>query len=106
MKINSTGPQTQLGVYNIAQMQGAKLEAAKTGNTGATAVQQDRVALSEQGRLIADAQQAVALIPDVRTSLVSEVKNEVENGTYIFDNQLSAEGLLRESMVNQAALYY
>jgi negative regulator of flagellin synthesis FlgM len=106
MKINGTDLQSQLSVYKTSQVQGTKLETAKTGNTGATSAQQDRVALSEQGRLIADAQRAVAFIPDVRASLVSEVKNEVQDGTYIFDNQRSAEGILRESMVNQAALYY
>jgi negative regulator of flagellin synthesis FlgM len=106
MKINGTDLQSQLSVYKTAHVQGTKLETVKTGNTGATAAQQDRVALSEQGRLIADAQRAVAFIPDVRASLVSEVKNEVQDGTYIFDNQRSAEGILRESMVNQAALYY
>jgi negative regulator of flagellin synthesis FlgM len=106
MKINGTDLRSRLSVYKTEQAQGTKLEAVKTGKTGVSAAQQDRVALSEQGRLIADAQRAVAFIPDVRASLVSEVKNEVDNGTYVFDHQRSAEGILRESMVNQAALYY
>lgn len=106
MKINGTDLRSRLSVYKAEQAQGTNLEAVKTGKRGVSAAQQDRVALSEQGRLIADAQRAVAFIPDVRASLVSEVKNEVDNGTYVFDNQRSAEGILRESMVNQAALYY
>jgi anti-sigma28 factor (negative regulator of flagellin synthesis) len=54
--------------------------------------------------LIADAQRAVAFVPDVRESLVSRIQNDMQNGTYVVDNQKAAEGLLRESMVNQAAL--
>jgi len=106
MKINNTGLQSRLSVYKTAQVQGSNLETVKTGNTGTTSARQDRVALSERGQLIADAQRAVAFIPDVRESLVSEVRNDLQNGTYVFDNQRSAEGILRESMVNQAALYY
>ena len=106
MKINGTSLQSQLSVYKTAQVQGNKLETGKVGNSGATGAQQDRVALSEQGRMIADAQQAVMFIPDVRESLVTEVRNDLESGAYVIDNQRSAEGILRESMVNEAALYY
>ena len=106
MKINGTGLQSQLSVYKTAQVQGNKIEKSKTGYAAASGAQQDRVALSDQGRLVADAQRAVAFIPDVRESLVTEVRNDLESGTYVFDNERSAEGILRESMVNEAALYY
>ncbi len=106
MKINGTGLQSQLSVYQTAQVQSDKSEPSKIGNAVTTGTQQDRVALSEQGRLIADAQRSIAFIPDVRESLVSEVRNDLDNGTYVFDNERSAEGILRESMVNEAALYH
>jgi flagellar biosynthesis anti-sigma factor FlgM len=66
--------------------------------------QQDRVALSARGQSIADAQRAAASVPDIRESLVSRIQTDMQNGTYVVDNQKAAEGLLRESMVNQAAL--
>ena len=66
--------------------------------------QQDRVALSGRGRSIADAQRAMASVPDVRESLVFQIRNDLQNATYAVDIQKAAEGLLRESMVNQAAL--
>jgi flagellar biosynthesis anti-sigma factor FlgM len=106
MKINGTDLPTQLGVYKTAQVQGFGQEPSKIGNTTTFGAQQDRVALSEQGQMIADAQRTVAFIPDVRESLVTEVQTDLENGTYVFDNERSAEGILRESMVNEAALYF
>ncbi|WP_419660592.1 FlgM: predicted flagellar biosynthesis anti-sigma factor [Desulfosarcina variabilis str. Montpellier] len=106
MKINGTDLQSQLSVYKTAQLQGNKIETAKTTTANAAGAQQDRVALSEQGRMIADAQRAVAFIPDVRESLVSEVRNDLESGSYVFDNQRSAEGILKESMVNEAAMSF
>jgi negative regulator of flagellin synthesis FlgM len=106
MKINGTVLQSQLSVYKTAQVQGNKIEKSNVGYAAASGAHQDRVALSDQGRLVADAQRAVAFIPDVRDSLVTGVRNDLANGTYVYDNQRSAEGILRESMVNEAALYY
>ena len=70
----------------------------------ASTPQQDRVALSNRGRSMADARLAMASVPDVRESLVSRIKNDLQNGTYVIDNQKTAEGILRESMVNHAAM--
>lgn len=106
MKVNGTDPHSLLGVYQTAQSRGVKLTSVNTETSGgATAApQQDRVALSGSGRLIADAQRAIASVPDVREPLVSRIQSELQNGTYVFDNQRAAEGILRESMVNQAAM--
>lgn len=106
MKVNGTDHQSQLGVYRTTQVLGNIMGTARLGNSGTTAAQQDRVDLSGRARLIADAQRAVAFVSDVRESLVAEVQIDLENGTYVFDNQRSAEGILRESMVNEAAMYY
>ena len=107
MKINGTALQSQLSIYQTTQVQGNKTETGKMANANAAVgAQQDRVALSEQGRMIADAQRAVAFIPDVRESLITEVRNDLQSGSYVFDNQRSAEGILKESMVNEAAMYY
>lgn len=106
MKINGTPLQSQLSVYRAEQVKGNRIETGKIGNLNVNGAQQDRVALSEQGRLITDAQRAIAFIPDVRESMVNEIRNDLESGSYVFDNQRSAEGILRESMVNEAALYY
>lgn len=106
MKINGSDLQSKLSVYQTAQTKRNTAGAVngQTQRIGATVAQQDRVDFSERGWLIAEAQRAVATIPDVREALVSRVRTELDNGTYVFDNQKAAEGILRESMVNQAAM--
>ena len=104
MKINTSDLQTQLSVYRTTQVQGNSKDTAAAGKREDISPQQDRVALSAKGRMIADAQRVVAQLPDVRESLVAGIQSEVENGSYVVDSQKAAEGLLRESFVNQAAL--
>jgi negative regulator of flagellin synthesis FlgM len=104
MKINGTDPHSQLIVYRNSQVNGNRSEAGRNEKANAGGPQQDRVALSGRGRMIADAQRAIASIPDVRESMVSRVQNDLQDGTYVFDNQRTAEGILRESMVNLAAM--
>jgi negative regulator of flagellin synthesis FlgM len=104
MKINGSDLQSKLNVYQTAQVQGKNQVGSGSHNAAAAAPQQDRVALSQRGQMIADAQRAIASVPDVRESLVSQIQNDLRQGTYAIDNQKAAEGILRESMVNQAAM--
>lgn len=105
MQINGSDLKSQLSVYKTTQSQGNNIEKDKNVSSDNSGALQDRVAFSDQGRLVLEAQRAILFIPDVRETLVSDVQNDLENGTYVFDNQRSAEGILRESMVNEAALY-
>ena len=104
MKINGTDLQSALNVYQTNQTQAKPQSAERPQSAEQPAPQQDRLALSQQGQMIADAQRAIASVPEVRESLVAEIRNEVENGTYTVDQQKAAEGILKEAMVNQAAL--
>ena len=104
MEIKGSGIQSKLSVYRGAQVQAKNVGAAKSEKPEASMPQQDRVVLSERGREIADAQRAIAFIPDVREFLVSQIQTDVLDKTYIVDNRKVAEGILRESMVNQAAM--
>ena len=106
MKIQGSDLQAKLSVYQSTQVQTKPQpsEDVKTEQQTTPAVQQDRVALSSQGRSIAEAQRAAADVPDVRETLVSQIRSEIENGTYTVDNQKAAEGILKESLVNEAAL--
>ena len=104
MKINGTDIPSALSVYRNAQIQTKAAASRNSADPSATASHQDKLALSEKGRLVADAQRAIASVPDVRTSLVSKIRDELQNGTYVVDSQKSAEGLLKEAMVNQAAM--
>ncbi len=104
MKINGSDLQSKLNVYQTAQVQGENREAGKSEKSGSPIRLQDRVALSGRGRLIADAQRTLASVPDVREPLISQIRTELQNGSYKVDHQKAAEGILRESMVNQAAM--
>jgi negative regulator of flagellin synthesis FlgM len=104
MKINHSDLQSKLHVYQSAQLQGGKTKATRAQNDATTVPQQDHVALSQRGQLIADAQRAIASVPDVRESLVSHIQNNLQKGTYVVDSKKAAAGILRESMVNQAAM--
>jgi flagellar biosynthesis anti-sigma factor FlgM len=104
MKISHSDLQSKLNVYQTAQLRGGKAKAAGAQKAAGAVAQQDHVALSQRGQLIADAQRAIASIPDVREPLVSKIQNNLQQGTYVVDSQKAAEGILRESMVNQAAM--
>jgi flagellar biosynthesis anti-sigma factor FlgM len=104
MKINGTDLQSALNVYQSNQAQAKPASADKSGKTEAPTYQQDRLDLSQQGRLLADAQKAIGSVPDVRESLVTEIRNDIENGSYVVDHQKAAEGILKEALVNQAAM--
>ena len=104
MKINGTDPQSVMQVYRSLHVQGQSKAAGGAASKAATASQQDQLALSEQGRLVADAQRAIASVADVRTTLVSAIRHDLENGKYVVDSLKAAEGLLKEAMVNDAAM--
>ena len=104
MKVNGTDLQSALNVYQTNQSQTKQQQPNRPQSTEEPAHQQDRLALSQQRQMIADAQRAIESVPDVRESLVAEIRSDVENGTYTVDHQKAAEGILKEAMVNQAAL--
>ena len=104
MEIKGSDIQSKLNVYQISKMQRKSMDTTASAKPEAATPQQDRVALSNRGQSIADAQRAMASVPDVRESLVSRIQNDLQNETHPIDNQKTAEGILRESMVNQAAM--
>ena len=104
MEIKGSHIQSKLNVYQSAQVLGKNKDTIASEKPEAPIPLQDRVALSGRGRSIADAQRAMASVPDVRESLVFQIRNDLQRGTYVVDNQKAAEGIIRESMVNQAAL--
>jgi flagellar biosynthesis anti-sigma factor FlgM len=106
MKINGSELQAQLNVYKNANAnaQGDNQEAKKTEQQTTPISLQDRVQLSGRGKMIAEAQKAVSSVPDVREELVAKIQTEVQNGTYKVDSEKAAEGILKESMTNLAAM--
>ncbi len=53
----------------------------------------DQLQISSKGREIQIAKQAVAAASDVRTDLVADIKNRIDNGTYSVDAESFAAKL-------------
>lgn len=53
----------------------------------------DQLQISSVGKDIQVAKQAIANAPDVRTDLVNDIKERIDNGTYNVDEQSFAEKL-------------
>ena len=106
MKINGSDLQSKLGVYQAARVQETPAETAKTAQNRVAASWMDRVELTDQGQLVAEAQRAIAEIPDVRQPLVSRIQNDMQSGAYVIDSMAAAEGILKEALVNEAAMLW
>lgn len=104
MKIKGNKTQSQVTVYGTAQVYESRPKAVETEKDVKFSAKGDWVELSGQGKLIADAQRAVAFIPDIRMPLVTRIQNDLEKGDYVFDHMKSAENILQESFENQSAL--
>jgi flagellar biosynthesis anti-sigma factor FlgM len=69
----------------------AGASSAAAGSAGAKA---DGVLLSDQARAVARAQAAVRSAPDVREQLVSELREQIRNGTYRIDDEAIVNRIL------------
>lgn len=74
-------------MYNTQKRSGAK----KADSAG----RMDDVMISNIGREIQIAKQAVAAAPDIRTDITDSIKAAVENGTYEVSSEKFAEKLLK-----------
>jgi negative regulator of flagellin synthesis FlgM len=62
---------------------------------------QDRVLLSPMAKEIQLAIRQLQDIPDVRVEKVSEIKNQVDKGTYPVSSEKIARGMIDESLLNE-----
>lgn len=74
-------------MYNTKKVGGAK----KAGNVGRA----DGVMISNIGKEIQTAKQAVAAAPDVRTDITEPIKAAVNSGTYEVSGEKFADKLMR-----------
>jgi len=104
MKINGSDLQSKLGVYQAARVQDTPADQPEAEKRAAVISWMDRVELTDRGQLVAEAQRTLADIPDVRQPLVDQIQSDMQSGAYTIDTMAAAEGLLKESLVNQAAM--
>ena len=97
MQIRPDGGQiSPLSVYRkqteLAQQEKPREAAAAPESRG------DRVSLSDDARIMAEAKRTAQETSDIRQDKVAELKAQVESGTYTVDSRKVAAAMLREDM--------
>jgi negative regulator of flagellin synthesis FlgM len=64
------------------------------------ALKEDRVELSSAAKKILEAKKTVDSLPDIRKQKIADIKMQIENRTYQFNEKKMASGLLKESLLN------
>jgi negative regulator of flagellin synthesis FlgM len=86
------------GVGSTQGVSGAKASNLTASTPVAPAPASDAVQVSSAARLVAVAQEALAVVPDIRTEKVEAIKNQLDADTYHPDGEAVAEGLIKEHM--------
>ena len=86
------------GVGSTQSVSGAKPSATPTATPVAPASASDAVQVSSAARLVAVAQQALAVIPDIRMDKVEAIKTQLDANDYHPDGEAVAEGLIKEHL--------
>jgi negative regulator of flagellin synthesis FlgM len=95
--VQSIRPQDASGVYRrnlsgLGASEGAPSPRAAAGSTRAR--RSDSVALSDEAQLLARSLHAAESVPDVRETLVAQLRASVQDGTYRVDARRIAQQLL------------
>jgi len=67
-----------------------------------TAVKADTVVISDAAKRVQEARRQLDDIPDVREDKVSELRSQIQNGTYEIDADKIAGKMIKESLLNDA----
>ncbi|HJV49275.1 MAG TPA: flagellar biosynthesis anti-sigma factor FlgM [Geothrix sp.] len=86
------------GVGSTQSATGPKTSSAPASAPVASASATDAVQVSSAARLVAVAQEALAVVPDIRMEKVEAIKNRLDADAYNPDGEAVAEGLIKEHM--------
>jgi flagellar biosynthesis anti-sigma factor FlgM len=103
MKVNGQGTGIELLSY-IKQLQQKKPAEVNSERNLYALPEMDKVNLSERGREVQQAFNALKEMPDVRTAKVARIKMDVESGTYRVVGSRIANEMLREAFENNLIL--
>ena len=67
-----------------------------------TAVKADTVVLSDAAKRVQEARRQLDDIPDVREDKVSQLRSQIQNGTYEINADKIADKMIKESLLNDA----
>ncbi|TCK62109.1 flagellar biosynthesis anti-sigma factor FlgM [Seleniivibrio woodruffii] len=83
---------------NKANEATAKKKTASSSYESVSASGTDSVSFSDSARLLSSVKNGVKSSPDVRTDLVADLKNRIENGTYNVSGRQVAEKIVQNSI--------
>jgi negative regulator of flagellin synthesis FlgM len=86
------------GVGSTQSVTGSKPSAASASTPVSSASATDAVQVSSAARLVAVAQQALAVVPDIRMDKVEAIKTQLDADDYNPDGEAVAEGLIKEHL--------
>lgn len=86
------------GVGSTQSVSGSKPSAAPASGPASLASVSDAVQVSSAARLVAVAQEALAVVPDIRMEKVEAIKSQLDADAYHPDGEVVAEGLIKEHM--------
>ncbi len=83
---------------SIQNVGGAKGSATPAAGPVSAAPASDAVQVSSAARLVAVAQEVLAVTPDIRMEKVEAIKNQLDADAYDPDGEAVAEGLIKEHL--------
>jgi len=86
------------GVGNTQSVTGSKPSATSASTSVASASATDAVQVSSTARLVAVAQEALSVVPDIRLDKVEAIKSQLDADAYNPDGEAVAEGLIKEHL--------
>ena len=99
MKISDQNASVNIDAY-INQVKKNPNTAPEVDPAGHPQKKQDSVDLSQTAREIQAARKLLEEVPEVRTEKVAQLKAQIENGTYVVDNDKLAQKMISESLLN------
>ncbi len=86
------------GVGSTQSVTGSKASGAPVSTSVAAPSAADAIQVSSAARLVAVAQEALAVVPDIRMDKVEAIKNQLDADAYDPDGEAVAEGLIKEHL--------
>jgi negative regulator of flagellin synthesis FlgM len=88
------------GVGSTQGVGGPKPSASPVSAPVAPTSASDAVQVSDAARLVAVAQEALAVVPDIRMEKVEAIKSQMDADAYHPDGEAVAEGLIKEHLAH------
>jgi negative regulator of flagellin synthesis FlgM len=100
MEITNKIPPIKIDAY-VHQTQDRNMSRGTTTQDSKSALKEDRVELSQTARDVQKARAQMEEIPDIREEKVTEIKNQIQNGTYEIDSHKIASKMIRQSLMDE-----